>query len=146
MKLFTAIMAISILAGILMVSVALASNPYVEASTKLDDIMSKSLGLAAFAPNILMTDEQLHITLSSTQMGDYPTPRMSEQSSSFIIRYIKGQSVRFDAIRPSIAFPELTDYFPVNHHIFNRSVILGLVAASLRASHSEHCITQKYQR
>lgn len=74
MKLFTAIMAISILAGILMVSVALASNPYVEASTKLDDIMSKSLGLAAFAPNILMTDEQLHITLSSTQMGDYPTP------------------------------------------------------------------------
>ncbi len=71
MKRFNAIVATLILAGIL--SVASAANQYVEASSKLDDIMSNALGLAVFVPNIVMTDKQLHITLSPTQMGDYPT-------------------------------------------------------------------------
>jgi hypothetical protein len=58
----------------LMISVASAANQYAEASTKLDDIMSNALGLAAFRPSVTMIDEQLHITLSPTLMGDYPTP------------------------------------------------------------------------
>ena len=70
-KRFCAIVATLILAGIL--SVASAANQYAEASAKLDDIMSNALGLAAFRPSVTVTDEQMHITLSSTQMGDYPT-------------------------------------------------------------------------
>jgi hypothetical protein len=70
----TAIVAIFILAGVLIASVASAANQYSEASAKLDDIMSNSLGLAAFRPSVTMNDEQLHITLSPTLMGDYPTP------------------------------------------------------------------------
>ena len=69
---FPPLLATLILAGIL--SVASADNQYAEASAKLDDIMSKALGLAAFRPSVTMTNEQMHITLSSTQMGDYPTP------------------------------------------------------------------------
>ena len=72
MKRFTIIVATLILVGIL--SVASAANQYAEASAKLDDIMSNALALAAFRPSATMTNEQMHITLSSTQMGDYPTP------------------------------------------------------------------------
>jgi hypothetical protein len=64
----------ALMATALMVSVASAANQYAEASTKLDDIMSNALGLAAFRPSVTMNDEQLHITLSPTLMGDYPTP------------------------------------------------------------------------
>lgn len=71
MKRFTAIVATLILAGIL--SVASAANQYAEASAKLDDIMSNALGLAAFRPSVTMTDDQMNIILSPTQIGDYPT-------------------------------------------------------------------------
>ena len=63
-----------LLATALMVSVASASNRYAEVSTKLDNVISNSLGLAAFGPSVIMTDGQTHITLDSTQLGDYPTP------------------------------------------------------------------------
>jgi hypothetical protein len=72
MKLLLAIVATLILADI--ISVASAGNQYTEASVKLDDIMSNALGLAAFRPRVTMMDEQLHITLSTTLMGDYPKP------------------------------------------------------------------------
>jgi hypothetical protein len=69
MKLFIAIMAIA-----LMVSVASAANQYAEASAKLEVVISSSSGLAPFSPSVIMTDGQTHITLDSTQQGDYPTP------------------------------------------------------------------------
>lgn len=62
------------MAAALMISVALASNQYTEASAKLEEVISSSLGLATFSPNVIMTDGQIHITLSSTQLGDYPAP------------------------------------------------------------------------
>ncbi|MCK9570561.1 hypothetical protein M0R72_16555 [Candidatus Pacearchaeota archaeon] len=69
MKLFIAIMATA-----LMVSVASAANQYAEASAKLEEVISSSLGLAPFSPSVIMTNGQTHITLDSTQLGDYPTP------------------------------------------------------------------------
>jgi hypothetical protein len=69
MKLFIAIMATA-----LMVSVASTANQYAEASSKLEEVISSSLGLAPFSPSVIMTDGQTHITLDSTQLGDYPTP------------------------------------------------------------------------
>jgi hypothetical protein len=70
-KRFTAIVATLILAGI--PSVASAANQYAEASAKLEDVASYSLGLAAFRPSVKMTDDQMNIILSPTQIGDYPT-------------------------------------------------------------------------
>lgn len=69
MKLFIAIMATA-----LMVSVASAANQYAATSAKLEEVISSSLGLATFSPSVIMTDGQTHITLDSTQLGDYPTP------------------------------------------------------------------------
>jgi hypothetical protein len=57
----------------LMVSVASAANQYAEESAKLKDVVSTSFGLAAFRPIVTTTDGQIHITLSPTQIGDYPT-------------------------------------------------------------------------
>ena len=57
-----------------LVSVASAANQYAEASAKLEEVISNSFGLAAFSPSVIMTDGQMHITLSSTLLGDYPTP------------------------------------------------------------------------
>ena len=64
----------ALMATALMVSVASAANQYAEASAKLEDVVSTSLGLAAFRPSVIMNDDQMHITLDSTQLGDYPTP------------------------------------------------------------------------
>lgn len=58
----------------LITSVASAANQYAEASAKLEEVISSSLGLAPFSPSVIMTDGQTHITLDSTQLGDYPTP------------------------------------------------------------------------
>ena len=69
MKLFIAIMATA-----LMICGALAANQYIEVSAKLEDVISNSLGLATFRPSVIMTDGQMHITLSATLLGDYPTP------------------------------------------------------------------------
>jgi hypothetical protein len=72
LKLFLVVVATLILAGI--PNVASTANQYAEASIKLEEIISSSLGLATFSPSVIMTDGQTHITLDSTQLGDYPTP------------------------------------------------------------------------
>ena len=61
------------MASALMICGASAANQYVEVSAKLEDVISTSLGLAAFRPSVIMTDGQMHITLSPTLLGDYPT-------------------------------------------------------------------------
>jgi hypothetical protein len=72
LKLFIVIVTTFILAGI--PSVASSANQYAEASAKLEEVISSSLGLAPFSPSVIITDGQTHITLDSTQLGDYPTP------------------------------------------------------------------------
>lgn len=62
------------MASALMICGASAANQYVEVSAKLEDVISNSLGLATFRPSVIMTDSQMHITLSPTLLGDYPTP------------------------------------------------------------------------
>lgn len=69
MKLSIAIAVILVLIGN-----TLAANQYAETSAKLEDVVSTTLGLAAFRPSAIMTDDQIHITLDATQLGDYPTP------------------------------------------------------------------------
>lgn len=53
---------------------ASVSDQYTNASAKLEEVISKSLGLSAFRPRAIMTDSLMHITLCSTLLGDYPTP------------------------------------------------------------------------
>ena len=65
---------IAIMATALMISGTSAADQYVDVSAKLEDVISNSLGLAAFRPSVIMTDGQTHITLSPTLLGDYPTP------------------------------------------------------------------------
>ena len=65
---------IAIMATVLLISVVSAANQYVEVSAKLEDVISNSLGLSTFRPSVIMTDGQMHITLSPTLLGDYPTP------------------------------------------------------------------------
>lgn len=65
---------ITIMTTALLISVVSAANQYVEVSAKLEDVISNSLGLATFRPSVIMTDGQMHITLSTTLLGDYPTP------------------------------------------------------------------------
>jgi hypothetical protein len=72
MKPLNVIIAASI-AIALMASAALAANEYAKTSAKLEEVLCNSFGLAGFRPSATMIDEQLHITLSSTLMGDYPT-------------------------------------------------------------------------
>jgi hypothetical protein len=64
----------ALMATALTVSVASATDQYTEVSAKLEDVISTSLGLAAFRPSVTMADDQTHVTLDSTQLGDYPTP------------------------------------------------------------------------
>lgn len=85
MKLLVAIVTTLILAGI-MVSAALAANQYAETSAKLKEVLSDSLGLAAFRPRITMIDEQLRITLSPTLGEIIRHLQMFKRSSSFTIR------------------------------------------------------------
>jgi len=55
-----------LMASALMICGASAANQYVEVSAKLEDVISNSLGLATFRPSVIMTDSQMHITLSPT--------------------------------------------------------------------------------
>jgi len=52
MKILILIIA-ALMATALMVSVASAANQYAEASAKLEDVVSTSLGLAAFRPSVI---------------------------------------------------------------------------------------------
>ncbi len=59
--------------AILILTSVSSADQYANASAKMEDVISSSLGLAAFRPSVIMTDSEMHITLGSTQLGDYPT-------------------------------------------------------------------------
>ncbi len=70
MKLFIAIIAF----GVTLIPIGVGSaDQYADASAKMEEVISGPLGLAAFRPSVIMTDSEIHITLSPTQQGDYPT-------------------------------------------------------------------------
>jgi hypothetical protein len=61
--------------GAILILISIGSaDQYTNASAKMVEVVSDSLGLAAFRPSITMTNDRIHITLDSTQLGDYPTP------------------------------------------------------------------------